>query len=205
MGIGINTGEIATGLIGNKSHYKFTAIGNEVNLASRVEAYSMRGQVMLSDNSFNICKDNVKVGSSYDVRPKGTIRPLKIYELLEVKKPDKLILDISNDRNEPRINVDLLINYCLIDKSKILPEIYEGQTLDVSYNGLRLKSINKIEPLSEIAIQVSPSIFGTKKSSVYARVKRSTFVDGYYISGLVFTVIDDAALKAMKSFIDDLI
>ncbi|MBN4053658.1 PilZ domain-containing protein [Haliea sp. AH-315-K21] len=202
MGIGINTGDVAIGHLGNESHSEYTAIGNEVNLASRVEAYSMRGQVLLSDNSYNICKENVQVGSSYDVHPKGTLRPLKIYELLEVEKPEKLILDVENDRSEPRINVDMLINYRLIDKAKILSEVFEGQTLDVSYNGLKLKSINKLEPLSEVAIEVTSSIFGTEKSSVYARVKHSTFEDGYYISGLVFTVIDDTALASMKAFID---
>ena len=203
MGIGINTGEVATGYIGNKSHFKYTAIGNEVNLAARVEAYSMRGQVLLSDNSFDICKTKVVVGSSYDVQPKGTIRPLKIYELLELLEPEKLKLNIENSRSEPRINVDMPINYHLIDKAKILPEIYEGQTIDVSYMGLKFKSINKLEPLSEIALKVSSSIFGVEKSTVYAKVQHSIFVDGYYISGLLFTVIDDAALASMKSFIDN--
>lgn len=203
MGIGINTGEVATGYLGNSSYHEYTAIGNEVNLASRVEAFSMRGQVLLSDNSYNICKEKVQVGNSYDIHPKGAIRPLKIYELLEIEKPNKLLLESENDRSAPRINVDLLISYRLIDKAKTLSEAFEGHTLDISYNGLKIRTANKIEPLSEILIEVTSSIFDTEKSSAYAKVKHSTFEDGYFVSGLEFTVIDDAALISMKSFIDN--
>jgi len=202
MGIGINTGDVAVGYLGNISHHDFTVIGNEVNLAARVEAYSMGGQVLLSDNSYNLCKYNIKIGSSYDVHPKGKIRPLTIYELLEIKKPQRLALNIENDRSVPRINVNMLVNYRIVDKSKIFSEVYEGQALDISYNGLKIKTANKIELLTEIIIEVTSSIFGADKSSVYAKVKHSNFEDSYYISGLEFTVIDDAALISMKSFID---
>ena len=34
MGIGINTGDVAVGYLGNISHHDFTVIGNEVNLAA---------------------------------------------------------------------------------------------------------------------------------------------------------------------------
>ena len=136
MGIGINTGDVALGYLGNISHHDFTVIGNEVNLAARVYAYSMRGQVLLSDNSYNLCKDNIKIGSSYDEHPKGKIRPLTIYELLEIKKPQRLALYIENDRSVPRINVNMLVNYRIVDKSKIFSEVYEGQALDISYTGL---------------------------------------------------------------------
>ncbi len=203
MGIGINTGDVAVGYLGNISHHDFTVIGNEVNLAARVEAYSMRGQVLLSDNSFDLCKDDIEVGSSYDVHPKGKIRPLTIYELLAINNPDRLVLNVENDRSVPRINVDMLVNYRIVDKSKILSEIYEGQALDISYTGLKIKTANKIEPLTEVIIEVTSSIFGADKSSVYAKVKHTSLHDDYYICGLEFTVIDDAALISMKSFIDN--
>lgn len=205
MGIGINTGDVAIGYLGSGSHNEYTAIGNEVNLAARVEAYSMRGQVLLSHNTFELCKQHIKIGRHYDVHPKGAIKPLAIYELLEIEKPERLKLDVDNDRNEPRININMLVNYRLIEKAKILSDVYEGQTMDISYRGLKLKSSNKLEPLTEVIIEVASSIFGTEKSSVYAKVKHSTVEGDYFISGLEFTTIDDAALNSMKAFIDNAI
>ena len=203
MGIGINTGDVAVGYLGGNSHQEYTAIGNEVNLAARVEAYSMRGQILVSDNSYSLCHENIEVGNTYAIQPKGTLRPLKIYELLAVKNPEKHLLEKENDRSEPRLNVAMPISYRLIDKSKTLSETFTGEAIDISYKGLKIKSRNHLEALSEVLLEVNSSIFYSETSSAYAKVKYSSSVDDYYISGLEFTTIDDAALLAIKTFIDN--
>ena len=43
MGIGINTGAVMSGLIGSHAYRAHTIIGEEVNIASRIEALSLRG------------------------------------------------------------------------------------------------------------------------------------------------------------------
>src|SRR5207248_354112 len=48
MGIGISSGKVMAGLIGSDAYRAYTIIGEEVNVASRIEAFSLRGQVLMS-------------------------------------------------------------------------------------------------------------------------------------------------------------
>ena len=50
MRIGINTGEMVTGNMGSKLHMNYTMMGEEVNLASRLESGSKRYGIYFSHN-----------------------------------------------------------------------------------------------------------------------------------------------------------
>src|SRR6202023_4438171 len=49
MGIGVDVGEAFVGNIGQRALYDFTAVGDVVNTASRLQAEARGGEIMLSD------------------------------------------------------------------------------------------------------------------------------------------------------------
>src|SRR5512138_2995830 len=60
LGIGINTGPALVGTLGSELYEAHTLIGEEVNLAARIEAFSLRGQVLVSESTFQRCNGFVK-------------------------------------------------------------------------------------------------------------------------------------------------
>ncbi len=82
MGIGINTGEVIAGNIGSSSRVKYTVVGATINLAARVESFTVGGQLLISESSFNEAPDLLDVRKIVEIVPKGKKEPIKIYEVL---------------------------------------------------------------------------------------------------------------------------
>ena len=55
LGIGISSGTVMTGIIGSQAYRAYTVVGEDVNLASRLEALSLRGQVLVSEATYALC------------------------------------------------------------------------------------------------------------------------------------------------------
>jgi class 3 adenylate cyclase len=91
IGIGINTGSLMMGTIGEKHRMDGTVISDAVNLASRVETLTKDYQVGLLISQYT--HDHLVDPQAYDIRPidvvvvKGKTRPVTIYEVFEHDPP----------------------------------------------------------------------------------------------------------------------
>jgi adenylate cyclase len=81
MGIGINTGEVVVGNIGGKKRTKYGVVGLNVNLTSRIESYTVGGQILISEATLGACGPILRTDGRVEVMPKGFSRPIVIYEV----------------------------------------------------------------------------------------------------------------------------
>ncbi|MDX2499912.1 MAG: adenylate/guanylate cyclase domain-containing protein [Deltaproteobacteria bacterium] len=79
MGIGLNETEVIVGNIGSSKRSKYTVVGSGVNMTSRIESYSVGGQVLISDSVRREAGGILRIDSQREVRPKGAESPVKIY------------------------------------------------------------------------------------------------------------------------------
>jgi adenylate cyclase len=87
IGIGINSDTVISGNIGSSKRMEFTAIGDGVNLGSRLESVSKQYgcDIIISDNTYKICQNDVWARELDYIRVKGRNEPVAIYELIGLR------------------------------------------------------------------------------------------------------------------------
>jgi len=82
VGIGINTGFVTVGNIGSDMHRDYTVIGNQVNVAARLESLAEAGQILISQRTYSKTKDLFEVKEIGEVSVKGIHSPIKTYNVI---------------------------------------------------------------------------------------------------------------------------
>ncbi len=88
IGIGINTGEMVVGNMGSSSRMDYTLMGDNVNLGARLEGTNKEygTNIIISEFTYEQVKDHIIYRELDLVRVKGKERPVKIYELIDIKE-----------------------------------------------------------------------------------------------------------------------
>jgi class 3 adenylate cyclase len=82
--VGVNSGEAMVGLVGAEGGRGYTAIGDTVNLASRLEGQAQVGQVVIGADTYRALPDGTKVEPLGGVRVKGKEAPIEAYVVVEL-------------------------------------------------------------------------------------------------------------------------
>lgn len=86
FGVGVNCGNAVVGNIGCDFRMDYTAIGDTVNTAARLEANAKRGQVLISESVYEQVKDRVEVEPIGEIPLKGKSKGVFVYSLTNIKQ-----------------------------------------------------------------------------------------------------------------------
>jgi len=77
--MGINTGMLSVGSFGSQGRMTYTAIGLQTNVTNRIQAHCRPGQILLSDASWQLVRDEVRCAPRGEIDVKGVHFPVRVY------------------------------------------------------------------------------------------------------------------------------
>src|SRR6185437_9508278 len=99
--IGLNSGEVVVGEIGEQGALEYTAVGHTVGLAQRMESLAEPGKAYLTDSTAALVDGYLTLKDLGEFEVKGSSRPLRVHELTGVG-PARGRLDVSRARGFAR-------------------------------------------------------------------------------------------------------
>jgi adenylate cyclase len=84
MGIGINSGEVFVGLLGSAERINYTIIGDNANLASRLQdlTKTYAWPILISESTYQQVKDEFDAEFADAVTVKGKTKPVNVYKVI---------------------------------------------------------------------------------------------------------------------------
>ena len=81
VGIGLHTGEVTVGYIGSERRSEYTAIGDSVNTAARLESNAKGGEILVSDATAKAARSRYKLHPREPITVKNREQPVILWEV----------------------------------------------------------------------------------------------------------------------------
>ena len=178
MGIGIHRGEAFIGNVGSEKMMRYNVIGRIVNECSRIESYSVGGQVLISSESLEQIACPVEIHNRMEITAKGIQKPVTVKEVIGIGGEYQLMIaNVDFDVLSP-ITEWIIFNLYPIEGKLIKEDAIPARLVQFSYK----RAVVELEDFqAELKTYSDVEIFAAGKegraifTGVYAKVVKRQF------------------------------
>ena len=197
MGIGINTGKVVAGNIGSDMRVKYAVVGNNVNLAGRVESLTVGGQVLITESTLKACSLKVTIAAELVVPFKGLEKPVNVYDVSAVSGTYEIALPPS-ELVFVSLNEAIPISLEILDEKSSGGEKLAGSIVQLAEKGALFSCTTELAELSNLKVILNNDAFEAG-CIIYAKVTKACQQAGRY--EMRFTFVP----REIKHCFDDLL
>jgi adenylate cyclase len=168
MGGGLNTGYVVAGNIGSELRSKYGVVGNTINLASRIESFTVGGQVLASESTMQACDGNLRVDDQWSVRVKGVEHPITVYQVGGIGESYRIYLPEPEHIEFKPIKSDQPVRLTIIEGIRGDQKSYEGNItalvpplllIKTSLTARRLTNL-QLELIDSNGLKITDQLYG---------------------------------------------
>ena len=115
--MGIHTDMCTVGNFGSLDRLDYTVLGNGVNLASRLESLAESNEILISENTYNLIKEEIHCNYFDSLTVKGKAHSIKTFQVIEAHSVKKSFNQIKNSKEGFKLEID---KEKIIDKDEVL-------------------------------------------------------------------------------------
>ncbi len=178
MGIGINTGTVVAGNIGSDMRVKYAVVGSNVNLAGRVESFTVGGQILITESTLKAASLNVIIGGELSVPFKGLEKLVNVYDVTGISGTYEISLPQPEIIFAPLAN-GIPISFEILDGKYSSGEKVSGQILMLAEKAAIFSAEVELAELTNLKVILNDHGCGGADCIIYAKVMRAQ-PDGRY-------------------------
>jgi adenylate cyclase len=169
MGIAVNTGQVIVGNIGSQTRAKYGVVGSHVNLAGRMEGFTVGGQVLVSASTLEKAGAALQVGQKVTFQAKGFKEPVDVYDLLGVGGSWNVRLPARDDRLEPLQPV-VPVTVAVLEGKQMSDITFEGTLQSGSVSAATLRSERALRAFTNLRLRLKGADGQPRPGDLYAKV-----------------------------------
>ncbi len=171
MGIGLNETEVIVGNIGTDKRSKYAVVGSGVNMTSRIESYTVGGQILISESAYNQVGHLLRIDTQRDILPKGSEVPLRIYEVGGISGGYNIALNKAIT-SQIKLAGQIPVLYRILESKAVRNEVLNGYIVKLSKNDAEMAFTSPVNIYTNLKIELADVDGGLAAKPIYGKVIR---------------------------------